>query len=169
MRRSRIYSALQESILPSQNIGLAPPLRYAILPESTHLSRIYPFLRHYMRTPIFYPSIPEYIQPVNIYMRHSQNPPSNPKYTVILNIYMRPYHKPPLLFRIYIPSLAPRIYPIFTEYTPPFLELYATLRESIPPSHNLPRTPNIPPTPLNMQHTLNSFIPPSSPPRATLP
>ena len=37
----RIYPTLQESTLPSQNIGLAPPLRYATLPESTHPSSIY--------------------------------------------------------------------------------------------------------------------------------
>ena len=77
----RIYPALQESTPPSQNIGLPPPLRYVTLPEYTHPSRIYPLLRHYMRTPIIYPSLPEYTHPLNMYMRHSQYPHSNPKYT----------------------------------------------------------------------------------------
>ena len=64
----RICPALQESTLPSQNIGLPRPLRYATLPEYAHLSRIYPLLRHYMHTPRIYPGfLSEYTPILNIY------------------------------------------------------------------------------------------------------
>ena len=46
------------------------PLRNATLPESTHPSRIYPLLHHYMRHSHNRP-----LPPLNILMRHSRNPP----------------------------------------------------------------------------------------------
>ena len=58
-----IYPALPEYTLP-------PSLRNATLPESTHPSRIYPLLHHYMRHSHNRP-----LPPLNILMRHSRNPP----------------------------------------------------------------------------------------------
>ena len=137
-------------------------------------------------TPIFYPSLPEYNPP----FKHPYATESTlrPKYTPILNIYMRPCQNLPLPPRIAygswspfftnicdtpiihppfqnippsISSGAPRIYPIFQEYTPIF---YNYMRRS----QNLCRPPRIYPPPryicdLSRIYQSLQNIPPSSP------
>ena len=122
------YPTLPESTPPSQNIP--PPLRYVTLPYSTHPSRIYPLLSHYMRHSHNLPHPPRIYPPppLNIYMRHSRNPPSDIKYIPILNIYIRPSQNLPLPPRIgYPPFLTticdtPTIHPSLPEYTPYYIK-----------------------------------------------
>ena len=94
-------------------------------------------------------------------MRHSQNSPSDPKYTPTLNIcdppriypfpprigyplffenYMRHFHNPPLPSRIYpfYIKCGSQNLPHFSRIYPPFLQLYAMLPDSTPPSQNIP-------------------------------
>ena len=106
-----------------------------------------------------------------------RNPPFDPKYTPILNIYMRPCQNLPLPPRIAYPPFYNYMRhshnsPSLPEYTPfyikwgsqnlphlsriypHFLQLYATLPESMSPSQNLP------PPPLHMRPFQNLPIPP---------
>ena len=114
-----------------------------------------------------------------------RNPPFDPKYTPILNIYMRPCQNLPLPPRIAYPPFYNYMRhshnsPSLPEYTPfyikwgsqnlphlsriypHFLQLYATLPESMSPSQNLPPPPRYICDLSRIYQSLQN-IPPSSP------
>ena len=128
---------------------MRPSHNLPIPPEYT------PFLDT-MRTPIIYPSLPEYTRPLNIYMLHSRNPP----YPHFKHIYaILPESTPPFQnISSFISNRAPRIYPIFTEYTPPPI-FYNYMRRSQNQSH----PPRIYPT-LPIYPPKYATLPESTPP-----
>ena len=129
---SRINSSFQQLLYmrPSHKLPLLPRIHHPP-PLSTTI----------YNTPRIYPYLTEYTPPLfNNYMQHSQNiPPFS------TSLYARPSQKLPFPLRKY-PHFSttlcdpPRIHPsLLPEYIspPPFQQLYATLTEYTPPSHNI--------------------------------
>ena len=152
-----IYPFLQE-YTPFSTTICDTPIIYPFLPEYTPL--FYNYMWRYQNlphNPRIYPALPEFTPPshnIPPLLRYATLPKSTPPSQNKLHPFFDNYIIDTLIIHPSLPEYTPfcikggsQNIPHLSRIYPPFLQLYAMLSESIPPSQNLPRPPRIYPPP----------------------